>query len=179
MNVKAAIDKRRSCRAYKADPVSREQVEQVIEAGRRAPSACNKQPWRFAVVTDAERRRTIVDRGFRKGISMAWAADAPVLIVLGMKRSPVVHRAMPLLTRVDYPWIDIGIAGEHMVLQAVELGLGTCWIGWIHSRRLRSIVAWPGSVRPAAVLTLGWPADDDAPPPPTPRKDAAELVTWI
>jgi len=113
------------------------------------------------------------------GLSMRWAAEAPVLIVLGMQRSVAVHRLAALFSRVDYPWIDLGIAGEHLVLQATALGLGTCWIGWIRPRRLRSLVGWPHSIRPAAVITLGWPADTDAPPPRTPRKDMAELATWL
>jgi len=149
---------RYSCRAYRTDPIPPEQVSQCLEAARLAPSACNKQPWRFAVVSDAEKRQAIVSRGFRGGLPMKWALRAPILIVIGMERSIFTHRVATALSKVDYPWIDIGIAGEHLVLQATEFGLGTCWIGWINPKRLRRIVGWPRSVTPAAVITLGFPA---------------------
>ncbi len=179
MSVAEVIARRRSCRAYREEPVSRETIEKVLEAARLAPSACNQQPWRFAVVTDAERRTEIIEHGFRAGIPMRWALKAPVLIVIGIKRSLIVHRVAVQLTKIDYPWIDIGIAGEHLVLQAEELGLGTCWIGWVKARRVRSIVGWPRDIRPAAVITLGWPETPDAPPEPRPRKALDDIVSWL
>jgi nitroreductase len=179
MSVADVIERRRSCRAYRDEPVSREDIEKVLEAARLAPSACNQQPWRFAVVTDEKRRARIIEEGFRSGIPMRWALKAPVLIVVGMKRSLVVHRAAVKLTKIDYPWMDIGIAGEHLVLQAEELGLGTCWIGWVKSRRVRAIVGWSRDIHPAAVITLGWPESPEDPAKPRPRKAFDELVTWL
>ena len=179
MSVAEVIERRRSCRSYKADPVGRVAIEKVLEAARLAPSACNQQPWRFAVVTDTAQRRLIIEQGFRTGIPMRWAMQAPVLIVVGMRRSLLVHRVAAWLSRIDYPWIDIGIAGEHLVLQAEELGLGTCWIGWVKPRRVRSIVGWPRDIYPAAIITLGWPEKPDDPPQARPRKDLDALVTWL
>jgi len=179
MSIADVIAKRRSCRAYREDPVSKEAIEKVLNAARLAPSACNQQPWRFAVVTDEACRREIIEHGFRAGIPMRWALKAPVLIVIGIKRSLIVHRAAVKLTKIDYPWIDIGIAGEHLVLQAEEMGLGTCWIGWVKARRVRSIVDWPKDIHPAAVITLGWPEHPDNPPEPRPRKDLDEVTTWL
>jgi nitroreductase len=98
---------------------------------------------------------------------------------MGMKRSPIVHRAAVKISRIDYPWIDIGIAGEHLVLQAEEMGLGTCWIGWVKPRRVRSIVDWPRDIYPAAVITLGWPAQPDNPSDRRSRKELGDLVTWV
>lgn len=179
MSVAEVISKRRSCRAYNEDPVSREDIEKVLHAARLAPSACNQQPWRFAVVTDSQQRTEIIEHGFRVGIKMEWALGAPVLIVLGMKRSLIVHRAAVKVSKIDYPWMDIGIAGEHLVLQAEEMGLGTCWIGWVKPRRLRSILGWPKDIYPAAVITLGWPENPDDPPKARPRKDLDDIVTWL
>lgn len=78
------------------------------------------------------------------------------------------------------PWVDIGIAGEHLVLAATELGLGTCWIGWIKPRAIRHIVGWPWSVKPAAVITVGYPLDDTPRPPPASRRKPLDtLVRWL
>lgn len=178
MNVSDAIAQRYSCRAYRADPVSDEMIATILEAGRLAPSACNKQPWRFAVVTDDEARSKIVDTAFLKGIPMRWALDAPVFFVLGMVRSTITHKIAPQISGVDYPWVDIGITGEHMALQATELGLGTCWIGWIRPKKVARIVGWPRTVQPVAIITCGYPAEDTDHPRRS-RLDLDEITTRI
>jgi nitroreductase len=171
---------RTSCRAYKSDPVSEGDILHVLEAARLAPSACNKQPWRFAVVRDPDARRRIVEEGFLPGVKMTWALDAPVLVVIGMERAFATHTLGALVSGVKYPWVDIGIAGEHLVLAATEFGLGTCWIGWIRPRRVRRLVGWPRSVRPAAVITVGYPQDGvERPPPASRRKPLDNLVRWM
>lgn len=170
------VRRRYSCRAYTPGQVPREMIERILEAVRLAPSACNRQPWRVAVVTDPALRRRIVDEGFLPGIGMRWAAEAPVLLVLGMARSLVTHTLAPALSGVDYPLLDLGIAGEHAVLQATELGLGTCWIGWIQPRKIRAMVGWSREIHPQAVLTVGWPARPPA--GPSPRMAMDEFVTW-
>ena len=180
MTVRNAIARRVSCRAYQPRPVPQAQVMQILEAARLAPSACNQQPWRFAVVRDLDLRRRIVEEGFLPGIKMTWALDAPVHVVTGMERSFVTHRLAATVSGVDYPWVDIGIAGEHLVLAATELGLGTCWIGWIKPRVVARIVGWPASVKPVVVITVGYPCDPHAGmPPASRRKPLAELVRWL
>ena len=178
MNVADAISERFSCRSYRTDAVPDDAIQTILEAGRLAPSACNKQPWRFSVVTDTEARSEIVENAFLKGIPMRWALDAPIFFVLGMVRSTTTHRLAPLLSGVDYPWIDIGITGEHMVLHATELGLGTCWIGWIRPEKLARIIGWPRNIRPAAIITCGWPADNTV-HPRRPRHSISDLTTFI
>jgi len=147
MPVRDSIARRVSCRAYQATPVAPAQLMQLLEAARLAPSACNQQPWRFAVVRDLDLRRRIVEEGFLPGIKMTWAIDAPVHVVIGMECSIVTHRVAASVSGVNYPWVDIGIAGEHLVLAATELGLGTCWIGWIRPRA-RALLAVE---KPAAI----------------------------
>jgi nitroreductase len=124
MTVGAAIARRVSCRAHQPKPVPQVYLMQILEAARLAPSACNQRPWRFAVVRDPDLRRRIVEDGFLPGIKMTWALDAPVQVVIGMERSFVTHRLAACVSGVDYPWVDIGIAGEHLVLAATGLGLG-------------------------------------------------------
>lgn len=165
-----------SCRAYLADPVPREAVEQILEAARRAPSACNQQPWRFMVATEEALRHRLLDEGTLPGLGMTWAAKAPVILVLGMKKSMITHRIAPLLSKVEYPLLDLGIAGEHAVLQATELGLGTCWIGWVRPKEVRRIVGWSADIVPQALITVGWPAS--RPTRVSPRLPWDEVITW-
>jgi len=91
-HVMGVIASRTICRAYKPEPVKEEAILHVLEATRLAPSACNKQPWRFGVVRQRSARRQIVAKGFLPGIKMDWTLDAPVLIVIGMETSFVTHR---------------------------------------------------------------------------------------
>ena len=174
------IARRVSCRAYRTTSVPEAHLQKILEAARLAPSACNQQPWRFAVVRNPDLRRRIVEDGFLPGIKMTWAIDAPVHVVIGMERSLFTHRLAASVSGVDYPWVDIGIAGEHLVLAATELGLGTCWIGWIKPRVLARIVGWPRSVKPVVVITLGYSTDADLGPlPASRRRPMAELVKWL
>jgi len=174
------IARRQSCRAYRSDPVPQEHVARILEAARLAPSACNKQPWRFAVVREEGLRRRVVEEGFLPGAGMQWALGAPVHIALGMETSFVTHRLGASVSGVNYPWVDIGIAGEHLVLAATELGLGTCWIGWIRPRRVARVVGWPRSVKPVVVITVGYPrALSPAAAPASRRKPLNDLVKWL
>lgn len=180
MTVMDAISQRTSCRAYRPDPVPEKEILALLEASRLAPSACNQQPWRFAVVRDATIRQRIVEEGFLPGIDMGWALDAPVLVSIGMETSFLAHRLGAAISVVKYPWVDIGIAGEHLVLAATERGLGTCWIGWIRSRAIAKIVGWPRLVKPVAVIAVGYPRDPDGRTSPADRrKPLDELVKWL
>lgn len=107
---------------------------------------------------------------------MTWALNAPVILVLGMKKSLITHRVAPILSKVDYPLLDLGIAGEHAILQATESGLGTCWIGWIRPKEVRKIVGWSNDIMPQALITVGWPAP--RPGRTSQRLSLDELVTW-
>lgn len=181
----ALIQSRRSCREYRPDPVPRAALAKMLEAARWAPSACNRQPWRFAVVSRKETREAIMAKGLLPGLSAHWVAEAPVLIVMGLCRALLTHRVAPLLSGVDYPWLDLGIAGEHLVLQATELGLGTCWIGWIRPRIIRQLVGWPRAIRPAIVFTVGWPRAASGQPGAsdetrrTDRLSISDLAQWM
>ncbi|MDD4872977.1 MAG: nitroreductase family protein [Kiritimatiellae bacterium] len=152
------VNRRISCRAYKPDPIPKEMIENILEAARLAPSACNRQPWRFSVITESNKRKTLAEKGILPGLGMQWIAEAPVILVLGIKKSFITHSVATTISGVDYPLLDIGIAGEHAILQATEMGLGTCWIGWIKPGTIRRIVDWPADITPQAMITIGWPA---------------------
>lgn len=171
------VKHRTSCRSYEPKPVPREHLELMLEAARLAPSACNKQPWRFAVVEDEATRMRLINEAFLAGVPMKWAVNAGVIIALGMEKSMITHKLAPRISGVDYPLLDLGIAGEHLVLQAEELGLSTCWIGWIKPKEVRRIVGWPRSIEPVALITVGWP--DSTERKPRPRLEYKDLVKWI
>ncbi|MDF7823084.1 nitroreductase family protein [Pontiellaceae bacterium B12227] len=171
------VKHRTSCRTYDPRPVPREHLELMLEAARLAPSACNKQPWRFAVAESAEVRQRLVQDTLRVGIEMKWAGNAGAIIAIGVVRKGMVHKVGTKISGVEYPQMDLGIAGEHLVLQAEELGLGTCWIGWIKQKPIREIVGWPKSIEPMGLITVGWPASNER--KTRPRYSMDEIVKWV
>ena len=171
------VKHRTSCRAYDPTPVPREYLELMLEVARLAPSACNKQPWRFVVIEDEAVRMRLIDEAFLKGIPMKWAENAGAIIALGMEKSAITHKIAPKISGVDYPLLDLGIAGEHLVLQAEELGLGTCWIGWIKPKEVRRIVGWPRSIEAVSLITVGWPASEER--KSRPRLSLEDITRWL
>jgi nitroreductase len=158
-----AIARRHSVRGYLDKPVEREKILQIVEAARLAPSTSNVQPWRFIVVEDPKLRGDLVKRGMGVVVPNRWAKEAPIIIVICAHLDWVVHRLGAGAADLQYYLLDIGIAGEHMVLTATELGLGTCWIGWFRAKAIKKILNIPKGWKVAALVTLGYPKEDEAP----------------
>lgn len=131
---------------------------QCVEAARLAPSAENVQPWRFCIVDDPATKSKLANQAFT-GIYRAtrWAERAPVLVVIFAELDILANRIGKQMTGINYYLIDIGIAGEHFVLQAQELGLGSCWIGWFNAKGAKKSLNVPGSYRAVEMLALGYP----------------------
>lgn len=163
---------RTSCRQYRNAAIPREVLEYCLEAARWAPSACNKQPWRFIVVDDPGLRAQIGAKALLPGIPMPWVAQAPVVVVLCARKTIFTHWLVPMLSGIKYHLLDLGIAGEHLVLAAAERGLGSCWIGWFSARKVKKILNLPFNYEPVALLTLGYPA---IPGEPSSRLSLAQI----
>jgi nitroreductase len=132
----------------------------VVEAARLAPSASNSQPWRFVVVREPQVREEFARRCFSGIFSRTrFAASAPVIIALCAERVGAVELAKSLKDGAMYQ-LDCGIAGEHMVLRAAELGLGTCWIGWFNKRGARRAINAPRHVTVVSLIAMGYPAGE-------------------
>lgn len=160
MNFLDLVKTRQSCRAYSRTPVPRELVERCLEAARLAPSACNSQPWKFLVVDTEPLRTTLAEEAFSGIYSMnKFVLDAPVIIVLVTQRSKYIARLGGHLRGVQYSLIDIGIAGQHLDLQAAELGLGCCWLGWFNEKAIKKVLGLSRSDKIDVVFSLGYPAE--------------------
>lgn len=153
------VNTRRSIRRFEQRPVERDKILSCIEAARVAPSAENVQPWRFVVVDDPEVKNRLIKKAFVGIYSpVRWAARAPVIIVILAKLDVFANRIGKQIQGTRYYLIDIGIAGEHLVLQAHELGLGTCWIGWFSEKGVRKALEIPRKFRIVSLMALGYPA---------------------
>lgn len=153
------IDERRSIRKYLDRPVEPEKIQAILEAARRAPSACNAQPWRFVVVKDTELKQCLTEQGLGGVVPNAWAKTAPVIIVTCSDLNFFTHQLAERVQGVQYHLIDIGIALEHLVLKATELELGTCYIGWFNGKAIHRLLQLPASWKVECLVTLGYAAE--------------------
>jgi len=171
------VQNRRSIRKYLEKPVEREKVLTCLEAARMAPSADHVQPWRFLVIDEPELKRKFTDKIF-SGIysSTKFAAKAPVIIVMLAKLDVVANRIGKQIQGIHYYFIDMGIAGEHIVLQAEELGLGTCWIGWFSTRKTRKLLNIPRKYKIVSLLSIGY--CESRPTKEKKRKSLSEIA-WF
>jgi len=139
----------------------------ILEAARLAPSGNNRQPWRFIVVRDPERKEMLA----RATDNQTFVADADVVIVAVSDPSLSFK---PKAGRTRVPHIqDPMIAVEHMVLAATALGYGTCWIGAFDEKKVKSLLKVPERFTVIALLPIGVP---DESPPPKPRKEIREIA---
>ena len=150
MNVLEAIKTRKSIRSYKDQPVEESKLTAILEAARLAPSASNRQEWRFVIVRDPETRKKIAQIAG----SQEFIAEAPVVIVACAETDGRIMRC----GQACYP-IDVAIALDHITLAAVELGLGTCWIGHFDEAAVKELLGIPSQIRIIELMPLGYPVD--------------------
>ena len=148
---------RKSIRGYLDKAVEREKIMMCLEAARVAPSACNSQPWKFIVVDDRELKNKLCKAAFGGIYSMnSFGKTAPVIVAVVSEKSKFLARIVGMFRGIKYYLIDIGIACEHFVLQAEDLGLGTCWIGWFNERAVKSLLNVPQNKKVDILITLGY-----------------------
>lgn len=168
MSVLEIIRKRRSVRRYNGDPVPEATLARVLEAARLAPSAKNLQPWKFVVVRDRATKTGLAKAAF----DQTFISEADIVIAA----CAFPDKAYPRQGRFMNSWpIDLAIAFEHLILQAAEEGLGTCWIGAFDEAAAKSVLHVPADVRVMAMTPLGWPAES---PLPRGRKALDEIVSY-
>ena len=159
------VKKRRSIRKYKPDPVPEEKLQLIFEAARLAPSAGNKQPWRFVVIKDSGMRKKLA----KAADEQTFIEEAPVVIAVfgDPTDSPGGYQQDPMVAYKQDPMIAV----EHMCLEAVELGLGTCWIGPASPKydvaKIKEMLNMPERMYMICLLPIGFPAES---PPPRWRK---------
>ncbi len=157
---------RYSVRSYLPQPVEQEKVTRILEAGRIAPSAKNRQPYRFLVVQSPERLEQLAQHTNVKGY--------PLAIVVCSIPSEAWVRPFDKQVKAE---TDAAIAATHMLLEATELGLGSCWLGLFEPPTIRELFGIPEGIDPEYILTIGYAAQDARPSERhTQRKPLDELV---
>jgi nitroreductase len=185
LTTKEAIEQRRSVRKYKLDPIPDGYITELLHSARLAPSGCNAQPWRFKIVREPDVKAKLAQAAHNQ----SFIAEAPVVMVccadiqgyidgstsgvqdlgkIGAVEEEVVTtikektEVLKILGTADLgPRIaaNVAIAIEHMVLRALDFGLGTCWVRLIDEPRIKQIFGWDDHIYVVALLPMGFPAE--------------------
>ena len=187
LTVIEAIQQRRSIRKFKPDPVPDDLINQMLEAARLAPSASNRQPWRFQVIRDPALKERIFNEAT---FGAKHILEAPVMIVCGSELLTFVkgHKLAPpgseyygaesedweeIKQFIPDAHVSTAIAVEHMVLAGAALGVGTCWTQRIRYGQLAKMLGWPRHLVTFTLLLVGYPDEE---PSPRPRLSLADIV---
>lgn len=199
MDVCEAIKMRRSIRKFKQGPIPDEKIRTLLESARLAPSGTNTQPWRFIVIKDDDTKKKLQEAAHnqrhirRAPVIIACCADLRSFKEFPKRVDELIDSgALPERTRdVFIPYLEKGmktvsktsliiaatanvaIAAEHIVLQAVELGLGTCWVRWYDDNKVKEVLGIPEFVEVMALLPIGIPDED---PKQRPRLSLDEIA---
>ncbi len=168
MELYETIKARRSIRAYQNKPVEEAALSRILEAGRLAPSWCNRQCWRFIVVQDPAMRAMLGE--VVSNPSKECYTDAPYVIVVCADPSD-----SGVTGGKEYYLVDCAIAMEHMVLAATAEGLSTCWVGAFPEYPVRNVLRIPSEIKIVGITPLGYAAEE---PEPMPRKPLDEVTFY-
>jgi len=153
--------KRQSDRGYLEKEIEKEKLELCLEAARISPSASNSQPWTFIVVDDKELKDKVAKATFNSLVAFnKFTVSAPVIIVMVIEKPKLVTQVGASIKKREYPLIDIGIAAEHLCLQAAELGIGSCMLGWFDENKIKTLLNIPKNKRLGLAITLGYPRSE-------------------
>ena len=145
------VKRRYSCRYYQSKPVEQGKLDYIMECVRLAPSAVNRQPWRFRIVSSEEGRKKLC-----QCYSREWFTTAPVIIIASILHDEEWVRS----DGKHHGDIDIAIAVEHLCLAAAEQGVGTCWVCNFDAKLCKSLFALSDNEEAAVLIPLGYPADE-------------------
>jgi len=163
MDLFEAIEKRRSIRKFKPEPVAADHLRKILEAGRLAPSGGNRQPWYFIIVKDSETKKAVSGSSkLEQNQRLLLSADT-ILVLVSNPELEKEHKSPFICSERSWYRQDPMLAGEHMVLAATALGFGTCWIAGFNDFEVKKILKIPENLAVIALIPIGVP--DEIPPP--------------
>lgn len=165
------IQTRRSVRIFRAEPVDRAIIRELIRNGCMAPSGSNIQPWQFIVADDPELVAELVS--FSPGIGKV----PPCILILCTDRRRALEKG-GVMGRDQLSLIDIAMAAENIILSAVDQGLGTCAVRSFPSLILQKILKLPEHIMPELLITLGYPERIGKMPPKRPLNELLYFNGW-
>lgn len=164
MNLQELIKSRYSCRSYQPASVEPAKLDYIMECVRLAPSAVNKQPWRFRIVSSDEDKAKL-----QRCYARTWFNSAPMYIIASLVHDEEWVRS----DGKHHGDIDVAIAVEHLCLAAAEQGLGTCWVCNFDALLCKQLFSYAEGEEPVVLIPIGYPADEAK---PKVRKEMNEIL---
>lgn len=180
MNLLELAARRQSTRKYvPGRRIPRETLDRCLEAARLAPSACNSQPWSFVVADEPEQVRALAEAacGHAPYGMNHFARDASALVAVVTEKMKLAARLGAHFRGVQYSLVDLGIACEHLVLQAAEDGVASCWLGWFDEGAVKTRLGLPRGAKVDLLICLGYAADETV--RPKNRKSIDEIRRYV
>lgn len=165
---------RQSDRKYSDQPIEKEKLQQILETTRISPSANNSQPWKFIVVDEPELKNKIAECAASLGMN-GFAKQAPVMVAVVLEKMNILSKIGSVIKDKEFSLLDIGIAANQFCLQAAELGLGTCMIGWFNEKEVKKLLHIPSGRRVPLLISVGYPAGATR---EKVRKVVGEMSAW-
>ena len=169
MEFEKLIGTRYSVRSYRSDPIPDALLSKILEAGRLAPTASNRQAFRILVIPTAGRVEQL-----KRIYPRDWFVQAPVVIAV----CALTDRCWVRSDGKSYCDVDAAIVMDHMILAATDQGLGSCWIGAFDARAAREVLGLPESAEPVAFTPLGYAADGPGEKKRRPLDDLVRFQRW-
>ncbi len=157
MNFEELLLSRQSDRKYEQRAVEKEKIEKCLRAVRLTPSACNSQPWTFVVVDEPEKLRKVQKAAANLGLNR-FAPQVPVMVAVVLEKANLTASFGSVIKDKEYPLLDIGMAANNFCMQAAELGLGSCMIGWFDEKKVKEVLDIPSGKRVPLLIALGYSA---------------------
>ncbi len=155
MEFSELVKHRQSYRKYSSKEVEKEKIEQCIQTARLSPSANNSQPWKFVVINDTPLREKIAISTVGLGMNK-FVIQAPVIVAVILEKQNILSTLGSVIKDKEFSLLDVGIAVNQFCLQATDLGLGTCIVGWFDEKEVKKLLGVDRSKRIPLLITLGY-----------------------
>jgi nitroreductase len=174
MEFSELVKHRQSDRKYSDKPVEKEKLQLCIETARLSPSADNSQPWKFVVVDDFELKEQVAGCAASTGLNK-FVYQAPVMIAVVLEKMTVMSSLASVIKNKEYALLDVGIAVNQFCLQAADIGLGSCIIGWFDEKGVRKLLHIDRNKRVPLLIAVGY---SKAPTRSKIRKTIEKMSSW-
>lgn len=169
MKLLELAQQRFSCRKYTDENISQEDLDYILETVRLAPSACNRQPWKFIIVESKEAQQKL-----QQCYDREWFRTAPLYIICARN---VEENWIRKMDEKEHGDIDVAIAAEHLCLAASECGLGTCFVCNFDVDKMHEAFSLDG-FEPVVIIPIGHIAPDCLRPEKN-RKGMDEIIVRV
>ncbi|MBR5125634.1 MAG: nitroreductase family protein [Oscillospiraceae bacterium] len=171
MNFQELAKSRYSVRSFQDNPIEKEKLNLILEAGRLAPTACNNQPQKIYVANSAESRQKLAS------VCRCTFGAPTILVVCYDRTRDWKNKLMPGYESGE---TDAAIVCTHMMLQAFDLGIGSCWVGYFNAQTVAEVLGLPENITVSALLPMGYPAENAEPLPlHSSFRDFADTIAFI